>query len=103
LYVDQLPAYQLRGDAFWGVQGIWFEVGATRILTATYPLTPGSHQLYAQVDTDNTVVEANETNNVYGPRPFTATGILSTDGWMTPEPTPVEMPQGPRPTPTLMP
>ncbi len=48
-------------------------VGASRTYTmdlpiASYIFTGGTHQLYAQVDTDNSVDECpHEDNNVFGP------------------------------------
>lgn len=54
------------GDLFWGVQGVDFPAGASQTVVGTYTFTSGFHHLYAQVDTDDTVDESNETNNVYG-------------------------------------
>ena len=102
-YVDRIPAFKLVGDVSWGVQGDWFGVGESRVLSATYTLAAGTHQLYAQVDTDNTVVEANESNNVTGPQTIVVTSSAQSgdeEPLVTPAPTPLP---GPRPTPTAMP
>jgi hypothetical protein len=67
-YVDRLPAYLLPGDLYWGVQGAWMEAGASRTFSAAYAFSAGSHNLYAMVDTDNSVDECpQEGNNSYGP------------------------------------
>lgn len=55
------------GTLYWGVQGADFEAGESVTLVSTYVFdSPGLHHLYAQVDTDGDVDEANETNNIYG-------------------------------------
>ena len=42
--------------------------GTSRTFSGSYTFTAGTHQLYAQVDTDRSVNECpNENNNVLGP------------------------------------
>ncbi|MEA3310229.1 MAG: CARDB domain-containing protein, partial [Chloroflexota bacterium] len=102
-YVDNIPERALPGAYSWGVQGDWFGVGESRVLTTTYHLAVGTHQLYAQADTDNTVVEANEANNVLGPRAIVVTSSVQVgndESELQPVVTPLP---GPRPTPTAIP
>jgi uncharacterized repeat protein (TIGR01451 family) len=104
-YVDREPTLLLVGDLGWGAQGSWFGVGETYVFSDTYAgFTSGTHQLYAQADTDDTVLETVEANNVLGPVPLTAVGV-SPDGALDapslPTPTPGE--GAPRPTPTPVP
>jgi hypothetical protein len=40
--------------------------GASHTYTALYTFSGGAHRIWAQVDTDNTVGEAIENNNLYG-------------------------------------
>ncbi|MBK9049926.1 MAG: right-handed parallel beta-helix repeat-containing protein [Chloroflexi bacterium] len=99
-YVDRIPGPVVAGDIQWGAQGSWMAAGASRTLSANFVFTGGTHQLWAQVDTDNTVNECpNENNNVLGP-----IGLIVTS--TTNEPIPAITPVAPapldlpRPTPT---
>ncbi|MCL4870447.1 MAG: right-handed parallel beta-helix repeat-containing protein [Anaerolineae bacterium] len=99
-YVNRSPAPVLPGDIQWGIQGSWMTAGATRTLTDSYVFSGGTHQLWAQVDTDNTVNECpNEHNNILGPITLTVTGTAGQPaGDVTPvAPAPLDRP---RPTPT---
>jgi uncharacterized repeat protein (TIGR01451 family) len=101
LYIDREPTALLPGDVSWGAQGEWFGIGESRVfVTETLTLDPGIHQLYAQVDTDNTVIEANEGNNRYGPVTVEVPGVQQLDEPERESPTPLP---GPRPTPTARP
>ncbi len=74
-YDNRLPGFALSGDVSWGVQGADLSAGASRTFTAPYTFSGGTHQLYAQVDTDNNVDECpNEGNNILGPILLTVTG-----------------------------
>jgi len=56
------------GDYWWGVQGAWMTAGASYVLTTTWVFTDTrTYDLYAQVDTECNVIEADEYNNVAGP------------------------------------
>jgi hypothetical protein len=98
LYVDRQPGWLLIGDVEWGVQGTWFGVGDAVVLTTPYTFTSGTHQLYAQADTDDSVTERIETNNVYGPLVIEVEGTSPDEELVTPTPPPVM--DRPRPTPT---
>jgi hypothetical protein len=80
-YVDRVPQPLLIGDLYAGIQGADLEAGATQTYMMNQPadfyiFTSGSHQLYAQVDTDNTVNECpHEDNNTLGPVTIAATGF----------------------------
>ena len=102
-YVDRTPARATPGEISWGVQGAWFGVGESRVLTATYTLSAGTHQLYAQADTDNTVVESNEGNNMYGPQSLVVTSSAQVEEAEPAAPAPATPLPGPRPTPTAVP
>lgn len=93
-YVDRVPEPLLLGDLAWGVQGSDFGVGQSQTYSATYTFGGGPHDLYAQADTDNTVAEGDETNNVFGPQSISVTGAAAAGE----EPAPPE--SGPRSTPT---
>lgn len=70
LYINppSLPLPRQEGTISWGAQYWWLPAGASYTLTATYRFTnTQTYALYAQVDTDNNVVEADEYNNVAGP------------------------------------
>jgi subtilase family serine protease len=67
-YVDTIPVPYAQGDIFWGTQGGLFGVGESRTFSADFQFTAGTHDLYVQVDTDQSVPERDETNNVYGPK-----------------------------------
>lgn len=100
-YVNRVPQPRMQGDIPWGVQGNWFGVGQSHIFGSTYTFTSaGIHQLYAQADTDNSVMERDEWNNVYGPYLITVSEgqIQHLPPIQTPLPS-----QGPRPTPTPLP
>ena len=71
LYVDpsEVPI-QLgqNGVADWGCQASWVPAGGFYVLETTHVFTDvKTYNLWAQVDTDNHVQEANENNNVRGP------------------------------------
>jgi len=56
------------GDVWWGVQGEWMTAGASYVLTTTWVFTDTrTYHLYAQVDTDCSVIETDEYNNIEGP------------------------------------
>jgi hypothetical protein len=75
-YVDRVPARYLVGEIEWGVQGVLMQVGHSETFSAPFTFSGGTHQLWAQVDTDNTVDECPfEDNNVLGPVPLTVTGL----------------------------
>ena len=71
LYVDPaIVPIQLGqdGQQEWLCQAWWVPSGGTYILEAAYVFTDvKTYNLYAQVDTDGHVGEANENNNVFGP------------------------------------
>jgi uncharacterized membrane protein len=67
LYVNQVPQSRQPGYYSWGVQGIQLGAGQSRTFTTQISFnTAGDRWFYAQVDTDNTVVEVNENNNLHG-------------------------------------
>jgi hypothetical protein len=99
-YVDPVPeppGPQQIGDLSWGVQGADLPAGASRTYGADFVFGPGWHHLYAQVDTDNTVVEANENNNVFGCMSLYIAGQERPAG---PSPAADHRPDAIRPTPT---
>ena len=99
-YVDRVPARYLIGDMEWGVQGEDMVAGTSQTFSGSFVFTGGSHNLYAQVDTDDTVDECPfEDNNILGPIPITASGSTNTtDGeQQVPQTDPND---GPRHTPT---
>ncbi|MGD8623265.1 MAG: CARDB domain-containing protein [Anaerolineae bacterium] len=71
LYVDPaVVPIQLGqdGQAAWPCQATWVPAGGSYVLEATYTFDDVKvFALWAQVDTDGHVVEANEHNNVLGP------------------------------------
>lgn len=93
-YVDTVPAPYLIGDIHWGVQGADFGIGQTQTYNVSFTFSGGVHNLYAQVDTDNTVLETDETNNVRGPQSLNVSGL---DAYEIKPPPPLT---GPRATPT---
>ncbi|MFQ5611929.1 MAG: beta strand repeat-containing protein [Anaerolineae bacterium] len=105
-YVDRVPARNLAGDIAWGVQGRDFGVGQSVTFSAAYIFaSSGAHQVYAQADTDNTVVETDEGNNVLGPQTVNigapdTTGAEPPAGTATPTSTPAPAGDVPRQTPT---
>jgi glucose/arabinose dehydrogenase len=70
-YVDTIPVPYAPGDIFWGAQGSQFGVGQSRTFTHDFSFTAGVHDLYIQVDTDQSVEEMDETNNIFGPKVIT--------------------------------
>ncbi|MFP4344484.1 MAG: choice-of-anchor Q domain-containing protein [Anaerolineales bacterium] len=96
------PAYLMIGDRTWAVQASWFGAGESRVWSFSYTFdTAGEHTLYAQADTDDTVEERNEVNNITS-QPLTIT-VLRAAG-EGPAPTEERLPEyGPRPTPTPAP
>ena len=94
-YVDRAPGYLLVGDIQWGVQASSFTAGASVTFSDTFIFPAGAHQVWAQVDTDNTVNECpHERNNIEGPLSLTVTGIDAGDPLVAPAAS-----DGPRPTP----
>ncbi len=85
------------GNLAWGVQGSDLGAGESKTFSANYAFTAGSHRLWAQVDTDSTVNEANENNNLYGCKALVVVG-----GQSVPQETPLPQPTADRPreTPT---
>jgi hypothetical protein len=71
LYIDpSVVPIQLGqdGEAAWGCQAVWMCSGCARTLVTTWTFDDvKTYALYAQVDTDGHVAEANENNNVAGP------------------------------------
>jgi PKD repeat protein len=99
-YVNRQPQPLLAGDLSWGAQGTWFGAGASYTFEGTYTFSQGGdHTLYAQADTDDTVVEGNEYDNVHGPHVVTVAGVVQQQAPDRPVATPAPL-QGPRPTPT---
>jgi uncharacterized membrane protein len=99
-YSDRVPAPLIVGDVFWGVQGDDMNAGTSKTFSGQFTFTGGTHLLYAQVDTDNTVNECpNEGNNVLGPVTLSVTGTVSGEKDGDPPVVPPET--GPRGTPTL--
>ena len=98
LYVDRVPAPLVPGDFDWGVQGSLMTAGAVRIFSTQWTFASGAHQLWAQVDTDNSVDECpHEDNNILGPVNIGVTGAAG-DPAGTPIPPPTL--DKPRSTPT---
>ena len=96
-YVDRVPAIYLHGDIEWGAQGEWMGAGQSYTLSGNYTFSGGSHQLYAQVDTDNWVDECPfDNNNVRGPQSLPVSGAANVGG----QENPAQKNEGPRNTPT---
>ena len=56
------------GDVVWAAQSWYAPAGGTYEMVTKYVFRDtNTYALYAQVDTDNTVTETNELNNVFGP------------------------------------
>ena len=70
-YINTVPVPFSPGVFFWGAQGSQFGVGESRSFSQDYSFTAGTHNLYIQVDTDQSVVEINEQNNISGPHVIT--------------------------------
>jgi uncharacterized repeat protein (TIGR01451 family) len=102
-YVDREPAPLLHGDIEWGVQYSWFGAGQSYTLNGSYTFTEGTHQLWGQADTDNTVVETNENNNVLGPVPLDVTSLGDGEAPTRPVIIPTPGAGSPRPTPSPAP
>jgi hypothetical protein len=70
LYVNPAAPTDLvgRGDYSWSAQSWYVPSGGNRVLTTDYRfMDVNTYALFAQIDTDNSVVEANELDNVLGP------------------------------------
>ncbi|MFN2291641.1 MAG: CARDB domain-containing protein, partial [Anaerolineae bacterium] len=71
LYIDPAEIPIQLGQAGvheWGCQAIWVPAGGSHVLQTSYIFDDvKSYSLWAQVDTDSQVQEANENNNVLGP------------------------------------
>ena len=66
-YFNRVPAPAMPGDVAWGAQGAHLTANTSRVYEASYVFNaPGTYWMYAQVDTDNTVAEVNEGNNLLG-------------------------------------
>ncbi|MFZ0548744.1 MAG: CARDB domain-containing protein, partial [Candidatus Promineifilaceae bacterium] len=91
------PQHLQFGNIAWGVQGSDMEAGASMTFIGNHVFTAGFHRLWAQADTDNTVVEANENNNLYGCK-----GVNVSSGQSAPRATSQPQPtaESPRATPT---
>jgi hypothetical protein len=86
----------LTGDIQWGVQAVLLPAGGSVTYSSPYTFSGGTHQLWAQVDTDNTVDECPfEDNNVLGPITINATGSATGDEGVA-----APANSAPRPTPT---
>jgi uncharacterized membrane protein len=85
------------GNVAWGAQGVDMGPGASKTYYAQYVFSGGAHRVYAQVDTDSTVGEANEGNNLYG---CLAVNVAGATGSEAAETTPVPTAVAPRHTPT---
>jgi hypothetical protein len=107
-YVDRVPLPLLLGERYAGIQGSDMTAGSshTYLMNLSYPNVPnptyifsaGSHLLYAQVDTDNSVNECpHENNNIFGPVAISTSGLWQNEADDTPEDRPET---GPRWTPT---
>ena len=100
-YVDLVPQSMMVGDLSWGAQGAWFGVGEAYTFEGTHTFDAAdSYQLYAQVDTDNTVKESWEGNNQFGPQAITVTGSGTSSSDEGPATATPVSPRRPRPTPT---
>jgi hypothetical protein len=91
------PQHLQIGNIAWGVQGSDMEAGTSKTYIANFVFGAGSHRLWAQVDTDQTVGEANENNNLYGCKALNVGGSQAAPQG-TPEPQPTAA--NPRQTPT---
>jgi hypothetical protein len=98
-YVDRVPTLNLPGDLQWGVQGGDMEAGTLKTFSGQVTFAGGAHGVYAQVDTDGFVSEANENNNIYG-----CVSVNTSGNFQAPRTTPEPLlPTVPRSTPTVMP
>jgi uncharacterized repeat protein (TIGR01451 family) len=80
-----------------GVQASWFGAGQSRVLEQSFTFASGPHSLRAWADAFNTVVEADETNNILD-RDITISGLSGETVPVNPA-----LPEGPQPTPTTTP
>ncbi len=60
------PTTYLVGDTYCSISGLAAGATTTCVQSVSYSAA-GTNYLWAQVDTDQTIAESNETNNVYGP------------------------------------
>ncbi|NHZ71934.1 MAG: hypothetical protein GWP17_02470, partial [Aquificales bacterium] len=61
------PAAYQYGDHLWGVQGEQLAAGSSKTFSTSYVFdSAGDMRLWAQVDTDHAVDEADKANNIYG-------------------------------------
>ncbi len=98
-YVDREPASYLWGDIQWGVQARPLIAGASVTYSGSFTFSGGVHQLWAQVDTDQTVDECPfENNNILGPISITVRGQADENNN-----TSIEFRSAPRSTPTPLP
>jgi hypothetical protein len=67
-YINTVPVPYSPGTFFWGAQGSQFGVGESRSFSQDFSFVAGAQNLYVQVDTDQSVVEINEQNNIFGPQ-----------------------------------
>lgn len=104
-YVDRVPAPFVVGDYSWGIQGGDMTAGTSKTFSHPYTFSGGSHTLWAQVDTDNTVDECpNESNNIFGPINIDTNGITDIGGeGQQNTPIPQATTDKPRSTPTPQP
>jgi hypothetical protein len=65
-HLDNPPAIWQYGDEYQSIPSLAAGAQHTMNKSSTYS-SPGVYQTYAQVDTDQGVLEADENNNVYGP------------------------------------
>ena len=56
------------GDVYQSVSALAAEDTAVITLSYSGYSSAGAYQMYAQIDTDDNVVESNETNNIFGPQ-----------------------------------
>ena len=102
-YIDPAtrPGRLDTGNVWWSVQGNTFKIGITQTFTTTIAFSAGVHQLYAQIDTQNEVVESIEDNNVFGPFLIKVTALTIREAPLMPPS--VEESNKPRPTATPRP
>ncbi|MCB8923715.1 MAG: right-handed parallel beta-helix repeat-containing protein [Ardenticatenaceae bacterium] len=100
-YVDHQPEPYLPGDGNlqWGVQARALTAGASVTYNGTFTFSGGTHQIWAQVDTDRTVDECPyEDNNTFGPIILTPSGHSGSETLP-----PIHDIAAPRSTPTPVP
>ena len=65
-HLDELPSINDNGDLYQDF--IFLGAGATQIIHKTYTYeTTGEYNMYAQVDSKDSVIETDEANNILGP------------------------------------